>query len=103
MPEKTAAIRFLTVQNGSGVGGSASLLRRGVGFKTGFSRGLFRFMLSFVDRVVNKARNFRAAAEWDIEQHIRLSPRERQAIARQLRQRVYGRKVKDVRECRQNK
>lgn len=56
-----------------------------------------------MDRVANKARSFEAAAEWDIQQHIRLSPRERQAIARQLRQRVYGRKAKDVRECRQKK
>jgi hypothetical protein len=50
-----------------------------------------------VERVVHKARDFRAAEEWDIQQQIRMTPRERREIARLLKERVYGRKSKDVR------
>jgi hypothetical protein len=64
-----------------------------------FSR-LVPVYAAFVDRVANKARSFKAAAEWDIQQRIRLSPRGRQAIASKLRQRVDGRKAKDLRERR---
>ena len=52
-----------------------------------------------MDRVVHKAKNFAAAAQWDIEQQIQMTPQERQLIARRLRERVYGRKIKDVRAC----
>ena len=52
-----------------------------------------------MERIVHKARGFRAAAEWDIEQQVRMTPRERREVARQLRLRVYGSNTKDVREC----
>jgi hypothetical protein len=52
-----------------------------------------------VERVVHKARDFSAAAEWDIRQQVRLTPRERREIARQLKKRFYGRNAKDVRAC----
>ena len=53
----------------------------------------------FMERTVNKARGFRAAAEWDIAQQVRMTPRERMAAARQLKDRVYKRDAKDVRAC----
>jgi len=49
-------------------------------------------------RVFKKSQNFQEAEEWDIQQHIRMSPAERQEIARILRQRIYGNKVSDIRE-----
>jgi len=52
-----------------------------------------------MDRIVNKARGFKAAQRWDIEQQTRMTPRERWSVARQLRQRTYGHKTKDVRAC----
>lgn len=54
---------------------------------------------SGVDRTVNKARGFKAAEHWDIEQQVRMTPRERWSVARRLRQRTYGQKTKDVRAC----
>lgn len=48
---------------------------------------------------MNEARGFRAAARWDIAQQVRMTPQERQAVARELRLRVYGRNAKDVRAC----
>jgi hypothetical protein len=52
-----------------------------------------------VERVVHKARDFKAAAEWDVQQQVCLTPRERRQIARKLKERVYGREPKDVRSC----
>jgi hypothetical protein len=52
-----------------------------------------------MERTVHKARGFQAAAEWDIEQQVRMTPQERRAVAHQLRQRVYGPHPKDVRAC----
>lgn len=52
-----------------------------------------------MDRTVHKARDFRAAAAWDIAQQTRMTPQERWAVARRLKERVYGRKPKDVRAC----
>ena len=53
--------------------------------------------------MVNKARSFQAADEWDIQQQIRMSPAERRAVARQLKRHAYGRDFKDVRECHREK
>jgi hypothetical protein len=52
-----------------------------------------------MERTVHKTRSFRAAADRDIEQQLRMTPRERWLAARQLKDRVYGRNVKDVRAC----
>ncbi|MCL4786967.1 MAG: hypothetical protein KJ070_09285 [Verrucomicrobia bacterium] len=52
-----------------------------------------------MERTVHKARTFREAAAWDIQQQVRMTPRERWSAARQLRERVFGRNPKDVRAC----
>jgi hypothetical protein len=52
-----------------------------------------------MERIVHKARSFRDAAQWDIEQQVKMTPRERWAAARRLKERVYGRNQKDVRAC----
>jgi len=52
-----------------------------------------------MERTVHKARSFRSAAEWDIEQQIRMTCRERWEVARQLKKRVYGENNRDVRAC----
>jgi len=50
------------------------------------------------NRVFRKSRNFAEAEEWDIQQHVQMTPEERQEAAYQLRKRVYGKKAPDVRE-----
>jgi hypothetical protein len=50
-------------------------------------------------RVFQKSRNFKQAEEWDILQHVRMTPEQRQKAAEQLRNRVYGKDVPDVREA----
>ena len=52
-----------------------------------------------MERVINIAKSHEEADQWDIEQHIRMTPDERLRIARILRERVYGKNSKDVREC----
>lgn len=52
-----------------------------------------------MERTVHKARSFQAAAEWDIQQQVRMTPKERWLAARRLKERVYGRNPKDVRAC----
>jgi len=51
-----------------------------------------------VDPVVHVAHSFEEARAWEIEQEIRLTPAERQAIARALRERVFGTNAPDVRD-----
>lgn len=48
-------------------------------------------------KVVKISKSFKEAEEWDIEQQIKMSPRERQRAAKKLKERVYGKDVKDVR------
>ena len=52
-----------------------------------------------MERTVHKARSFREAAQWDVEQQVQMSPQERWLAARRLKERVYGRNPKDVRAC----
>jgi len=52
--------------------------------------------------VVNIAKSFAEAEQWDIEQQIRMTPNERFAVLRVLKDRVYGLDAKDVRECHQD-
>ena len=54
-------------------------------------------------KVIHKSKNFKEAEEWDILQHIRMTPEERQYVAAELRKRVYGEKSPDVREVYQRK
>ena len=51
--------------------------------------------------VVNIAKNFAEAEQWDIEQQVNMTPNERMAIAKVLKDRVYGLDARDVRECHQ--
>ncbi|MBN1879885.1 hypothetical protein JW823_07215 [bacterium] len=51
-----------------------------------------------MERICNVAKNHREAGEWDIKQNLRLTPNERMKIARILRERVFGKNTKDVRE-----
>ena len=46
--------------------------------------------------IVNKAKNFKEAEDWDIEQHIRMTPEERQKVAKILRDKFYGKNTPDV-------
>ena len=46
----------------------------------------------------HKSFNYTDAESWDIQQQIQMTPEERQAVARQLRIRVYGSNPPDVRE-----
>ncbi len=47
--------------------------------------------------IVNKAKNFKEAEEWDIQQQIQMTPEERQKVAKKLKERVYGKNPPDVR------
>jgi hypothetical protein len=49
-------------------------------------------------RISNKSKNFKEAENWDIEQHLHMTPEERQDAAKELRERVYGQKTVDVKE-----
>jgi hypothetical protein len=51
-------------------------------------------------RIVNKSKDFKDAENYDILQHISMTPEERQKIAWKLKIRVYGKKCLDVRESR---
>jgi hypothetical protein len=51
-------------------------------------------------RVVHKSLSFAEAEEWDIRQHISLTPEQRQAIARELKRRRWGDNPPDVRQPR---
>jgi hypothetical protein len=49
--------------------------------------------------VVHRAANHAEALAWDIEQHVSMSPEERQAVARTLKRRAFAADAKDVRAC----
>jgi len=50
-------------------------------------------------RVIHIAKNFQQAEQWDIKQQTEMSAEERQAIATELKKRVYGSHPPDVREA----
>ncbi len=52
-----------------------------------------------MERVIHRSKSFQEAAAWDRQQQIRMTPQERWAIARRLKERVYGPHPKDVRAC----
>ena len=43
-----------------------------------------------MNRTFHKSKNFKEAEEWDILQHIRMTPEQRQSAATKLRKKVYG-------------
>jgi hypothetical protein len=51
-----------------------------------------------MERIVHISRSFEEAEEWDIEQNISMTPEERLAAAKVLRERVFGKDQPDVRE-----
>jgi len=52
-----------------------------------------------MDREAHKARSFVDADRWDREQMWAMTPDERMAIAKELRDRVFGKDCPDVREA----
>ena len=52
-----------------------------------------------MERVVHKALSHAAAAQWDVEQQVAMTPEERLRAARILKDRVYPHDAKDVRAC----
>ena len=56
-----------------------------------------------MERVVHKSRSHEDAAEWDIEQHVSMSPQERLRAARELKERAFPPDTKDVREWHRTK
>jgi hypothetical protein len=53
-----------------------------------------------MERVVHKARRFSEADDWDVRQHLAMTPQERMAAARELKFRVYPGDSPDIRPCR---
>lgn len=49
-------------------------------------------------RIFNIAKIHEEATQWDIKQAMSMTPEERQSVARELRERVYGKDNPDVRE-----
>jgi hypothetical protein len=56
-----------------------------------------------MDREVHKAKSFADADRWDREQMWAMTPDERMAIAKELRDRVFGKDCPDVREAERSK
>jgi hypothetical protein len=54
-----------------------------------------------LERIVHKATSFEDAAEWDIRQHLSLSPQERMRAAKVLKDRSFPKNAPDVRACRE--
>ena len=55
-----------------------------------------------MERIVKILKNFDDARRWEIEQSLAMTPDERMAAVRELRQRVYGKNQPDVRESHTN-
>jgi len=51
-----------------------------------------------MERVCNKARTFEEAEEQDLLYYVRMTVDERQELAKELREKVYGEEVSDVRD-----
>ena len=56
-------------------------------------------MMVGMERIVHKAMSFEEAQEWDIQQVVQMSPEERMAAAKVLRDRFYPPDSPDVRAC----
>lgn len=52
-----------------------------------------------IERIAHTAHSFTEAEEWDVLQHIGMTPEERRRAARELRRRVYGDRRPDVRDA----
>lgn len=49
--------------------------------------------------IVHRSMSHAEARDWDIEQHVSMTPEERQAVARVLKRRAFPLDSKDVRAC----
>jgi len=56
-----------------------------------------------MEPIVNKAKTFEEADNWDIQQHVSMTPNERQAAAKKLKERVYGKNAPDIRTLHKTK
>ncbi|MBN1271476.1 MAG: hypothetical protein JXB26_04325 [Candidatus Aminicenantes bacterium] len=54
-----------------------------------------------IEPIVHKSKNFQEAEKYDIQQHTQMSSSERQAAAKKLRERYFGKDVPDVRDSHQ--
>mgnify|MGYP006872617110 CR=1 FL=1 len=54
-------------------------------------------------RIFHKAKNKKEADDWDIYQQISMTPDERFAIVNEMKKRVFGKKVSDVKEVHRKK
>ena len=54
-------------------------------------------------RIVHKAKNFREAEEWDIDQQVSMTVAERRKVAYELKRRVFGKKWIDIRESKKRR
>jgi hypothetical protein len=52
-----------------------------------------------MERIVHVSRSFDEVAEWDVRQHLAMSPQGRQRVARALKGRAFPADSKDVRAC----
>jgi hypothetical protein len=70
---------------------------------SGLLRGLLVGQISGIirgmERVVHKAKGFKEAEEWDIEQQVSMTPEQRLRAAKELCDRFYPANAKDVRAC----
>jgi hypothetical protein len=59
-----------------------------------------RSRISRMERIVKVAKNYQEAEDWDILQHIQMTPAERQQVVTELKRRVYGQRCPDIRKVR---
>ena len=55
-----------------------------------------------MERIVHKTKNFKDAEKYDINQNISMSPEQRQAAAKKIKEREYGKNNPDIREYHKN-
>jgi len=56
-----------------------------------------------LERFAKKFKSFQEAEEWEILQQIKMTPAQRQEIAKDLRKRFYGKNNPDIREFHRKK
>ena len=54
-------------------------------------------------RILHKTKDFKKAEDWDIMQHVQMTPEQRQEASAELRKRAYGKSAPDVREAQQKR
>jgi hypothetical protein len=52
-----------------------------------------------MQRILHKSNDKKDADDWDIQQQISMTPDERLSISKELKKRVYGKHVPDVRKA----